>query len=634
MKTRTKEQAQPSTLPVIFHVEVNMSGDILKSSSRGVRSADYFHTLSPPSDSATALPQKASREQLTAHTLTGVPTTLQSGDLPAVKQSTEHPLVNAQTTPKSGDLPAVKQSTEHPFPDGVKQSTEHSLPDAQTTPQSGDLPAVKQSTEHPLPDGVKQSTEHSLPDAQTTPQSGDLPAVKQSTDHPLPDAQTTPQSEDLTGVKQSTEHPLPNVQTTPQSGDLPAVKQSTEHSLPDAQTTPQSGDLPDIEQLTEHPLPDIPATLKSSDQLKERRRKQSTKTIFDFPTMLQSSDYQFTSSMQSEVISGQLSTAMPMGEGSEQTMDHPLHYGVPVSLMSGDQSTTPIPPEARSEQLSTAVPQGTSNEQPPESTQSDISTILDSGNFDRVMKLLEGMTSEQLSKLSLPGKRTPLHYACQHGRVDIAQQLITDYKYSLESRDADGCTPLHIAAQFGQTEVIKHALIFHQEFSSKYNPEHKEQALCIHMFIDQHRDSRGNTLLHIACRHGHLDTVQFLMHDIEFLLAHTDTDNREHSVHQDCNCSESERELKSVINKEGMTLLHLTSKSGNVDLVKYLVDTHHCDPLSQDDNQAIPLHFAASNGRLEVVKLFTMTLQVDAQVKDKIQTNCHYMMQHLRVTSM
>ena len=58
----------------------------------------------------------------------------------------------------------------------------------------------------------------------------------------------------------------------------------------------------------------------------------------------------------------------------------------------------------------------------------DVLGTLEAGNFNRAMYLLEGMTYEQLLNLSLPAKRTPLHYACQHGRVGIAEQLITDYK--------------------------------------------------------------------------------------------------------------------------------------------------------------------------------------------------------------
>lgn len=58
----------------------------------------------------------------------------------------------------------------------------------------------------------------------------------------------------------------------------------------------------------------------------------------------------------------------------------------------------------------------------------ELSAMLESGDFDSAMPLIESMSSEQLSELPLPEKRIPLDYACQHSRADIAEQLITDYK--------------------------------------------------------------------------------------------------------------------------------------------------------------------------------------------------------------
>ena len=143
---------------------------------------------------------------------------------------------------------------------------------------------------------------------------------------------------------------------------------------------------------------------------------------------------------------------------------------------------------------------------------------LESGDFHIALPLLENMTSDQLSQLTLPDKCTPLHYACRHGRVDVAQQLITHCKYSIESKDGKGRTPLHTAAQYGQVNTLKYLLhnLFMTESSlslrltSNTTLSHSLSSILELKLSDRHRDESGNTLLHTACVHGMLDIVQML----------------------------------------------------------------------------------------------------------------------------
>ena len=150
-------------------------------------------------------------------------------------------------------------------------------------------------------------------------------------------------------------------------------------------------------------------------------------------------------------------------------------------------------------------------------------TALESGDFHTALPLLENMTSDLLSELTLPDKCTPLHYACRHGRVDIAQQLITHCKYSIESKDGKGRTPLHTAAQYGQVStfnVLLHNLFMNEESSltlrltSKSTLSRSLSSILELKLSDRHRDESGNTPLHTACVHGQLDIVQLLTSEI------------------------------------------------------------------------------------------------------------------------
>ena len=76
-------------------------------------------------------------------------------------------------------------------------------------------------------------------------------------------------------------------------------------------------------------------------------------------------------------------------------------------------------------------------------------------------------------------------------------------------------------------------------------------------------------------------------------------------------------DLKIDVNLTGKyqrTALHHASEFGHLDTVKYLIDTHHCDPLVKDQSNKTPLHTAANSGQLEVVKYFTEDLKIDVNL--------------------
>ena len=67
----------------------------------------------------------------------------------------------------------------------------------------------------------------------------------------------------------------------------------------------------------------------------------------------------------------------------------------------------------------------------------------------------------------------------------------------------------------------------------------------------------------------------------------------------------------------GRIPLHYASEKGHLDVVQYLVDTHHCDPLCQyEEEQTTPLHLASRYGHLDVVRYFTTVHHCNPIVKD------------------
>ena len=228
-----------------------------------------------------------------------------------------------------------------------------------------------------------------------------------------------------------------------------------------------------------------------------------------------------------------------------------------------------------------------------------ISTALESGDFHTALPLLENMTSDQLSELTLPDKCTPLHYACRHGRVDVAQQLITHCKYSIESKDGKGCTPLHTAAQYGQVSTLKYLLnnIFVEEIHLLSNQKlaHTLTSILQCQLSDRHRDQSGKTPLHTACVQGQLDIVQLLTHEI--------------------GCDPNDT------NSEGLSCLHLAAQHDHLPLVRYLIEEVRSDVTLEDENGRSPTYLAAGGGHLDILKYLIGERRADPRYTTRREWN-------------
>ena len=228
---------------------------------------------------------------------------------------------------------------------------------------------------------------------------------------------------------------------------------------------------------------------------------------------------------------------------------------------------------------------------------------LEDGQFDTVFDLLlpPSINPTQTSGPDLPpaadpplrigpDQLTPLHYACQHGRLDVIEKLVSEYQYELNELGMAMPTPLQVAAACGQTDVVQYIITNSSDVSLKggvVSPLHLaadnghldtlkalvKSKLCRVSIGDQD----GNTPLHHACAHGHLQVVSYL-------------------------CDKARHPL-SIRNKKGESPLHIAAKHCHFAIVKYLIDEKHCDPAAKNERVgSTPLHLAAKSGCLEIVQ--------------------------------
>ena len=126
----------------------------------------------------------------------------------------------------------------------------------------------------------------------------------------------------------------------------------------------------------------------------------------------------------------------------------------------------------------------------------------------------------------------PLHIAAKEGNVDIVRYLIEEVGCNVDEPNKLGMSPMHIAATYGRVGVLE-LLIYAGAPSAEMDidnphygdPKHQQildlarkeyliercNAATPNDLPGQRADSGGETALHIACRQGRQEAVEFLV---------------------------------------------------------------------------------------------------------------------------
>ena len=215
---------------------------------------------------------------------------------------------------------------------------------------------------------------------------------------------------------------------------------------------------------------------------------------------------------------------------------------------------------------------------------------------------------------------TALHYASQHGNLCAVTNLLE----SIFDLDADPATQtgfsslihediklkkwikrlstsLHLACEHGHLDIVKYLL---------------ETLPYTEDYIDN-KDSSGHTALHLACKHGHLEVIKYL------LAQGSDPKGKNFSRQTALHlaCQHGHLEIVTyfletlpltedyIDNKDssGHTALHLACKHGHLEVIKYLL-AQGSDPKGKNFSQQTALHLACQHGHLEIVTYFLETL--------------------------
>ncbi|TSK87475.1 Caskin-1 [Bagarius yarrelli] len=161
-----------------------------------------------------------------------------------------------------------------------------------------------------------------------------------------------------------------------------------------------------------------------------------------------------------------------------------------------------------------------------------------------------------------------LHHAALNGNLELIS-LLLDSQAMVDIRDQKGMRPLHYAAWQGKSEPMKMLL---KSGSSVNGPS-----------------DEGQIPLHLAAQHGHYDVSEMLLQ------------------HQSNPC---------IVDNAGKTPLDLACEFGRVGVS----DTEHAEQNvkrdSTDPNGTSPLHLAAKNGHIDIIRLLIQAgIDINRQTK-------------------
>ncbi|KAJ3217992.1 hypothetical protein HDU67_006892 [Dinochytrium kinnereticum] len=174
------------------------------------------------------------------------------------------------------------------------------------------------------------------------------------------------------------------------------------------------------------------------------------------------------------------------------------------------------------------------------------------------------------------------------GDVKQLKKLLTTNRVNVETKGANGWTPLNSAAYNGHLEAVNMLM----KAGARVDTQ----------------SSTGWTPLASAALTGHLDVVQFLvMHnaDMEAMTIHkwTPLYSASYSGHTEVVVwLISQGANVNAANDCGWYPLSSAANSGHIDAVKALVEAGHADLECRNDDGSTPLFLAAMNNHLEVVK--------------------------------
>uniref|UniRef100_A0A1X7SMJ8 Uncharacterized protein n=1 Tax=Amphimedon queenslandica TaxID=400682 RepID=A0A1X7SMJ8_AMPQE len=205
--------------------------------------------------------------------------------------------------------------------------------------------------------------------------------------------------------------------------------------------------------------------------------------------------------------------------------------------------------------------------------------------------------------------RTPLHYSCCYGNVDLSQYLIEVQDSDINITDNNKWNALTHSARGGNMKLVQYLINNHQLPLTSFE---LLQAVCstklslIKLLVNEYKqdlqvkDSDGMQAVHCAATVGAVDVLEYLV--------------------KDCGC-----DLDKVGGVYKRNVFHFSTLNGHFSFIEYIINNHprYTSLLhSTDDNDTLPIHYAFASGVIQLVTLLIDVMKCDVTTEDKNGFTC------------
>jgi len=208
---------------------------------------------------------------------------------------------------------------------------------------------------------------------------------------------------------------------------------------------------------------------------------------------------------------------------------------------------------------------------------------------------------------------SPLYLAVMIGDVDIVRTLLAsgadaslsalfDRELQMGDYACSSSLPLGVACAGGYLSIVQSLVAFNASVNAL--------------------DDTGKTALNVACQHGHVDIVNWLLAAMK-----KESENEQASSSSDCQYRNKKRRLDVEFKADGdrpckeSMPLHAASNQGNVEICSLLLDAgSNID--STDRDGSTPLHLACGRGNNARIEVASLLLDRSANVNVADNSGC------------